>query len=381
MFDRILKFLDLGKESCFLWGPRQTGKSTLLKKLFPHSLRYDLLNTITFERLNLSPSLMAQEVLKSPLTSSQPIIIDEVQKIPRLLDEVQRLMVDHAVQFVLCGSSARKLKRGGGNLLGGRAIRYELFPLVYPEIPQFDLLRALNHGLIPRHYLAKRPFKLSQAYVGEYLKEEILAEALTRRIESFHRFLEAAAITNGEIVNYQNVASDCGVSAPTVREYYQILVDTLLGRFLPSFQKRPKRKVIQAPKFYYFDVGVINFLLKRRFIEVGSETFGRAFEHFIFQEIMAHRHYSGIDYPVFYWRTTSSIEVDFILGDLPIALEVKGVTQVMPKHLKGLQAFSEEYPTAKLFVVSLDERARKIGNITIYPWREFLELLWGGKVL
>jgi len=366
-------------ESCFLWGPRQTGKSTLLKVLFPDTPTYDLLLSDEYARLTKRPALLREELLGADRTP-RLVIIDEVQKVPTLLDEVQWLMVNHGIQFILCGSSARKLKRGGGNLLGGRALRYELFPLVYPEIPKFDLLRALNSGCLPHHYLSDQPEALLRSYVSDYLKEEIAAEGLTRNVPVFSRFLEAAAFSNGEIVNYANIAADCGVSAPTVREYFQILEDTLLARFIPAFRKRPKRRVIQSPKFYLFDVGVANALLQRGKIVKGSETFGRAFEHFILQELLAHSHYSGQDYPVTHWRTASQIEVDFILGDHEIALEIKGVEQAASHHLKGLKAFRDEYTTRHTILVSLDAKPRRAGDILILPWDVFLKKLWSQEI-
>lgn len=381
MFKRKQCLEYLGKESCFLWGARQTGKSTLLKELFPDSIKYDLLLSSEFGRLQLNPSLMLQEILAATPIKG-PVIIDEVQKIPQLLDDVHWLIVNKNVQFILCGSSARKLKRAGANLLGGRALRFELFPLVYPEIPDFDLLRAINHGLIPRHYLSNRPELLLEAYVGEYLKEEIAQEALTRNIPAFSRFLEAAAFSNGDVVVYKNIASECGVSAPTVKEYFEILEDTLIGNFVPSFQKRPKRRIVQASRFYYFDVGLANYLLKRRNIVPKSEIFGKAFEHFIYQELVAHSHYSGLKYPISYWRTTSNLEVDFILGDHEIALEIKGVDLVDRHHTKGLKAFEEEYKTKKSIIVSLDSRPRQLDSgIMVLPWAHFLQQLWDGELI
>lgn len=307
--------------------------------------------------------------------------MDEVQKVPALLDEIQWLMVNKDIPFILCGSSAKKLKRSGANLLGGRAIRYELHPLVFPEIADFDLLRALNHGLLPRHYLHEKPKLLIQAYIGDYLREEIAQEGLVRNLPLFGRFLEAAVFSNGEIPVFKNIAQDCGVSPPTIKEYFQILVDTLVGGFLPAFQKRPKRRVIQSPKFYFFDVGVANYLLKRENISYQGELFGKAFEHFLFQEILAHRHYSQKNYSVSYWRTTSQLEVDFILGDHEVAIEVKGVKEVASRHLKGLKAFQEEYRTKKALVVSLDPHPRKIDTILILPWQDFLKSLWGEGII
>ena len=378
MYKRLQTLGGLGKESCFLWGPRQTGKSTLMKQLFPSAPYYDLLLSEEFLRLSRNPALLRQELLAKQ--TKGPVIVDEVQKIPALLDEIQWLMVNHSIQFILCGSSARKLKRGGGNLLGGRALRFELHPFVSQEIFDFDLLRALNHGMIPRHYLSETPERLIESYLGDYLKEEIAAEALTRNLPAFNRFLEVAAFSNGEIVNYHNVAAECGISSPTAREYFQILEETLIGRFVPAYRKRPKRRVILSPRFYYFDVGIVNLLLKRGHIAQGSEMVGRAFEHFIFQEIIAHRHYSGVAYSIAYWRTASGLEVDFILGDHEIALEVKTTEQVAPHHLRGVHAFLEEYHPKRTIVVSFDSHPRLIGSITVLPWRDFLTQLWEGKL-
>ncbi|MBI5883469.1 MAG: ATP-binding protein [Elusimicrobia bacterium] len=380
MYNRKQCLSKLGEESCFLWGARQTGKSTLLRKLFPDSPRYDLLLSDEYGRLGSHPSLLREELLARP-PGRGPVVIDEVQKIPALLDEVQWLIVNQKIQFILCGSSARKLRRGGGNLLGGRALRYELFPLVYPEVPDFDLMRALNNGMLPRHYRAENPRDMIRAYVGEYLKEEIAAEALARSIPAFSRFLEAAAFSNGEVISFQNIASECGVSGPTAREYFQILEDTLIGRFIQSFQKRPKRRVVQSPRFYFFDVGLANFLLKRGEIAPRSEAFGKAFEHLISQELSAHSHYSGLHYPIAYWRTSSQFEVDFILGDHEVAVEIKGSEQVLSHHLRGIRAFQEEYKIKRGIVVSMDPRPRKVDGLDILPWEDFLKRLWGGEIL
>ena len=381
MFKRKQRLPDLGSETCFLWGPRQTGKSTLVKQRFPKALVYDLLLADEFSRLKRNPSLLRQDLLALQKKTLPPIIIDEIQKCPDLLDEVQWLIVNHGFQFILCGSSARKLRRGHANLLGGRALRYELFPLVSAEIPQFDLLRALNHGLIPRHYIGAQPKRMLAAYLATYLKEEVAAEALVRNLAGFGRFLEVAAFSNGGIPVFQNIGSDCGISPPTVKEYFQILEDTLLARFCPAFQKRPKRRVVQSPKFYLFDVGLTNHLLKRGPIEIGGESFGNAFEHFIYMELLAYSHYSGKDFAISYWRTTSQLEVDFILGDHQVAVEVKGVPEVKTNHLRGLHAFAEEYKVQKQIVVSLDPRKRLLGSCNIFPWQQFLNALWRGEII
>lgn len=379
MFSRKQVFNGAGKESLFLWGARQTGKSTLLKALFPDAIWFDLLKSDVYKRYQSNPAQFREVILAAE--SSSFVIVDEIQKIPALLDEIHWLIVNHSIQFILSGSSPRKIIRAGSNLLGGRAVRYELFPLIHAEIPDFDLIKALNNGLLPRHYLAENPKKLLDAYIGNYLKDEIIAEAKIRNINAFTQFLEAAAFSNGEMVNYTNIATECGVSHTTVKEYFQILVDTLIGRFVPAFQKKPKRRVILAPKFYYFDIGIANNLLKRGKIEMGSEAFGNAFEHFIYQELYAHSHYTDLNYTIYYWRTTSQYEVDFILGDHEVAIEVKGTDNVQTRHLKGLKAFAEEYKVKKLIVVSNDPLERKMGDIIVIPWKEFLTKLWAGDII
>ena len=379
MYIRKQIFKNADNNSFFLWGARQTGKSTLLKNMYGDSLWFDLLLTDVYERLQRNPSILREIILAE--NPKKPVIIDEIQQIPELLNEVHWLIENRKIQFILSGSSPRKILRSGANLLGGRALRYELFPLIYKEIPDFNLKRALNHGLLPRHYTSNKPEKLISAYLGSYLRDEIMAEAKIRNIASFSRFLEIAAFSNGEIVNYSNIASECGVSAPTIREYFQILEDTLTGRFLSSFQKKPKRRVILAPKFYYFDIGLTNYLLKRKSIEQGSEVFGKVFEHFIYHEIYTHSSYTDFNYPISYWRTASGIEVDFILGDHQVAVEVKATDQAQSRHLKGLYKFSEEYKVNQLILVTNDPFPRKVENIMILPWHVFLNKLWSGDII
>lgn len=366
-------------ESCFLWGPRQSGKSTYLRRAFPNALNFDLLSSEVCGRMMARPAELREAVLAPH--AKGPVIIDEVQKVPALLDEVQRLIVEERTSFILCGSSARKLKRGGANLLGGRALRRRMFPLVSAEIPEFDLLRALNNGLIPRHYLAEDASDMLGAYAHDYLREEIAQEALTRNVPAFARFLEAAALSNGQIVNFTNIAAECGVSAPTARSYFEILEDTLLGGFLECYKKRPKRRVIQAPRFYLFDVGVAGRLMRRGKVEAPSEAFGRAFEHFILMELQAHAEYSRLAYDIRYWRTASGLEADFVLGDHEVVLEAKGTKTAIPRHLNGLLAFDEEYRPKRRIIVTLDPHPRRIGTVDVIPWREFLSRLWGGDLI
>ena len=385
MYHRIQKLSLSSQETCFLWGPRQTGKSTLLKTLFPEAMRYDLLLSTEYQQLLQQPKLIREQCLAAGLdgdSQSDPIIIDEIQKIPGLLNEIHWLIENQGLRFMLCGSSARKLKRGQANLLGGRAVRYEMYPLVFPEIPDFSLIKALNTGLISRHYASRNPRRLIQSYAGDYLKEEIVAEALTRNIPAFSRFLEVAALSNGEIVNYTNIARECSVSSPTVKEYFQILEDTLIGRQLPAFRKKKKRRLITSPKFYFFDLSPVIHLTRRSKVVPGSELFGRAFEHFLHMEIVAHSSYSESFYPISFWRTSSGIEVDFILGDHEIAVEVKSTELANPNHLKGLRRFREEYRVRRNILVSLDPKSRKTEDqIEILPGKTFLEQLWSGNII
>ena len=294
-------------------------------------------------------------------------------------------MIEHrGTDFALCGSSARKVRRGHANLLGGRAIGLELHGLVSAELGEdFDLVRGLNHGWLPRHHRASAPRPLLRGYVDEYLKEELLAEGLTRNLPAFADFLEAAALSDGELVNFATIARDAGVSAPTVKGYYEILVDTRIGRFLPAYRKRPKRRVVLAPKFYFFDVGVVAHLAKRGPVEPGSEVFGKAFESWVFHELAAHRAYTGFEHDLSYWRLASGFEVDFLVGDLALAVEAKATRTVRDDHLRGLRALAEDQPrVGRRIVVSLDEKPRRTDDgIEILPAAEFASRLWGGRLL
>jgi len=380
---RELKIELPARQSAFLWGPRKTGKTTLLKQRFPKSIIYDFLKTDFFLAVIKNPALLREQILSQPRELlKEPIIIDEVQKIPAVLDEVHWLIENKGLRFILCGSSARKLKRGQANLLGGRAWRYELFPLVSKEIKDFDLSRALNHGLIPQHYLQDNAAKSIKAYVQDYLREEVFHEGLVRNIPAFSRFFDAIAYSLGEITNYSNIARDCGVDSKTVREYYQILVDTLLGRFVEPFKKRHNRGVIlKAPKFYLFDVGVAGAVTKRHGVEDGGELFGKAFENFIFMEMVAYRAYHELDFEINYWRTKSGLEVDFILNGGEIAVEVKGSRRVDKNDLHGMLAFKEEYKPKKNLIVGREQGRRLVAGINIIPWQDFLSELWRGNIL
>lgn len=377
-FIRVQKIVDAQEDSVFLWGARQVGKSTLVKNVYPNAKIYDLLKSDEYTRLLRRPQLLREELLS--FGEETLVVIDEIQKIPQLLDEVHWLIVNRGIRFILCGSSARKLKRIGTNLLGGRAMSVKLYPLVSAEIPDFDLVRGINHGMLPRHYLAANPKKRLEAYIGTYLKEEIQDEAVVRQLAAFNRFLDVAAQSNGEIINYKNIAQDCGVSAVTVKEYFAILQQTLIGYMLPAFTDSKKRRAITAPKFYYFDVGVANHLLHRSNLQQGSVDFGHAFEHLMIQELIAYLSYSESDEHLSYWRTASGYEVDAIIGDGRVAIEFKSSEEVQSKHTKGLKAFSEEYADARLIVVSMDVNPRMLNGVEIVPATDFLQLLWEGKI-
>lgn len=380
MFSRILSLNEASTESIFFWGARQTGKSTLLKQLFPAAHYYDLLLSDEYSRLRFRPALLREEC--EMLDEGELVIIDEVQKIPALLDEVHWLMTERNLRFILCGSSARKLRRCGANLLGGRAIRKTLFPLVSAEIPDFDIDVALNNGMLPRHYLIKDPRQRLEAYVGDYLQQEIVAEAVVRRIDSFTRFLQVAALSDAEILNYTKIASDCGVSSKSVKEYFSILEETMLGYHIPAYSKVIRRKLVAAPKFYFFDVGIPNYLMKRIPLKSGSSEYGHALEHLICQELKAYLSYRGIDKNLSYWRTSDHrYEVDFIVGDAEVAIEVKSSETVDSSETRGLRAFSEEHPSARLIIVSMEQRPRRHKDIEIWPAREFLRKLWADKII
>lgn len=389
-FPRILR-LDLPpRQSAFLWGARKTGKSTFLRASFPDSISYDFLKTDLALAFAARPSLLREQLLaRPPAELTRPIILDEVQKVPGVLDEVHWLIEYHGLRFVLCGSSARKLKRGRANLLGGRAWRHEMFPLVTAEFPaaedaggRFDLLRGLNHGLLPSHYRSTHPRRSLEAYVRDYLKEEVFDEGLTRNVPAFSRFLEAVGYSHGELVNYANIARDCGVDAKTVKEYFQILCDTLLGRILLPYKPRQERQVIgKAPKFYLFDVGVAGALTKRWLVEPRGEQFGRALEHLVLMELAAHASYREAGYEIGFWRTKAGAEVDFVLGRGEVAIEVKGTSRVDDRDLRSLLLFAETYRPRLSIVVSHEAERRVVRGMLLLPWRDFFEELWAGRIM
>lgn len=377
MFHRKLEISQLvQRRSCFLFGARATGKSTLIEQQLPGVHVIDLLDARIYGQLLRDPTALSEMTKPDSL-----VAIDEIQKIPSLLDEVHRLIAQRQQRFLLTGSSARKLKRGAANLLAGRARNAALFPLCVPEIEtreEFDLLTYLNTGGLPQMYGDSEAMIDLRAYVDLYLREEIQAEALTRNLGSFAATLDALALSNGEEINATTLASDISVTSRTVLNYVQILEDTLIAFLLPVYRKTKKRKPTSRKKLYFFDVGVTNALCKRSRIEMGSELFGKAYEHFLILETRACRDYLQSQDELAFWRTSSGFEVDLVIGD-HFAFEMKSTNKVSDKHLRGLRALKEDQPKMHFFVVSMDAIARKTADgIQLIHWKEFVSRLWQG---
>lgn len=376
---RILNLSELLKmKSFFFLGPRSTGKTSLIKHQLPKdTLRIDLLRSDIFLRLTNSPWEL-EEIINATNPSHNLVVIDEIQKIPMLLNEVHRLIEEKGVRFLLTGSSARKLKKEYVNLLGGRAWEANLFPLAYKEIPGFNLERYLKYGGLPSIYLSENPKEELIAYVDIYLKEEIQAEALVRKLQSFSKFLQMASLTSGKILNFSSISNDTAIPASTVREFYQILEDTLIGFLLPAWTKTVKRKAMSTAKFYFFDIGVKNQLSEIKTVEANSDIFGINFEHFIGMELRAYISYYRKHLTLSYWSSLQGQEVDFIIGD-KIAIEVKSSKTISSKHLKGLETLKEENICEQYFLISLDKINRNTNGIHVIYWVDFLDNLWEGK--
>ena len=379
MFSRFLNFSPLLEHrSIFLFGPRRTGKSTYLRTTFPNAVYYDLLDGRVFRDLSASPELIRQRLHPNDTL----VIIDEVQKLPQLLDEVHKMIEERKnLRFILTGSSLRKLRRGGANLLAGRALTVHFFPLVYPEIPAVALEQRLLRGNLPAMTTSAIPGEDLKAYVGDYIREEIQGEFESRKLEGFSRFLNFAATCSGQQVNYTALGQELGINPKTVREYFQVLDDTLLGTELPAFTKGSKRKPVTTAKFYFFDIGITNTLMNRSFTEVSEDMIGSGLEHLVFHELRSYLSYKRLDIPLHYWRTQSQIEVDFLLGD-EIAVEVKASARVSRKDMRGLEALSEEISLKRRILVCREQFSRVADNgIEILPIEIFFEELWAGRIL
>ncbi len=381
MKQEYMRLLTLtNEETFFLWGPRQSGKSTLLKKFFSDAYWIDLLLPDVYRTYLTNPEQLIEEVT---LKEIKFVVIDEIQKIPQLLDVVHWLIENRGVNFALCGSSARKVKRGHANLLGGRGIKYELYGLSAREIADdLDFMKLLNHGYIAPIYQSSNPKRLLNSYISHYLKEEIAAEGLVRNLPAFSEFLNVAALSDSELLNYSTIARDVGIASSSIKGYFEILTDTLLGRFLPSYKKRPKRRISTAHKFYFFDVGVVNFLAKRGIIQTKSELIGKAFENWIFHELCCYNSYNEKFAEFYYWRLSSGLEVDFLVNHIDCAIESKSSDKVTSQHMKGLRELKKEHPEVKkMIIVSLDTHDRETEDgILVLSHTTFLDSLWQGSL-
>jgi len=377
--ERTIDLKDLlRRKSFFLFGPRATGKSTLVKRQLSTSAAIvDLLDSRFFLRLSAAPHDLEAII---DAGDSRLIVIDEIQRIPELLNEVHRLIEGRKMTFLLTGSSARKLRRGQANLLAGRVWEARLFPLTWKEIPDFKLARFLRYGGLPSVYLSEFPEEELDAYVNTYLKEEIMAEGLIRNLPPFVRFLRSMALANGEVINFTKLANDCQMAPSTVREHVGVLEDTLVGFLLPAWAESRKRKAIKTAKFYFFDPGVTHTLAGTEVLDRNSNLYGRSFEQFIGMEIRAYLSYRRIKSPLTYWRSTHGHEVDFLIGE-KAAVEVKAAPRVTPGDFKGLKALSEEGVFKHLFLVSQDTVSTRQENILAIHWEEFLRRLWQGRIL
>jgi predicted AAA+ superfamily ATPase len=363
----------LARKSHFLFGPRQTGKTFLVRQTLPGVRVYDLLDSAVYLALSQHPGRLAEELTQG----DRLVVIDEVQRLPELLNEVHRLIEERGIRFLLTGSSARKLRRGGVNLLGGRARTRYLHPLSWRELgAQFELLRALRRGLLPSIYFSDAPAADLEAYTGTYLQQEIMAEGATRNVPAFSRFLRVAALCSATLVNFTAVASDAQVPRTTVYEYFDILRDTLLMHEVPAWKDSVKRKPLVSSKYYFFDIGVASALQGRR-PSRGTAEFGAAFETWLLHELVCHRDYVSGE-AIRYWRSTSGFEVDFILGD-HTAIEAKAKQNVSAQDLKALRALAEERKLKRYLCVSLEPRRREVESVSILPYAEFLQALWSGE--
>lgn len=386
---RILKInLPVG-QSAFLWGARKAGKTTFLKHKFPDSYFIDFLDSETLFQYQEKPYLL-REYAES-LTNKElekPIIIDEVQKNPQILNDVHWIIENlKPASFILCGSSARQMKKAGVNLLGGRAWRFDFMPLLYPELTKLDLKHIFKTGLLPSHYLDPKHIERHlKAYVYDYLTHEIQAESYLRNIRAFAKFLDIMAYSHGEVINYSNIARDCAVDSKTIKSYFEILEDMMIGSFVFPFADRKKRSHLSShPKFYLFDVGVANFIAKRHINEMRGAEAGRAFEHYVFTELLGYKKLKNCDTDIEYWRTKTGHEVDFILNKGQIAIECKISDHIQKKDITSLLAYAQDFPEAELKLVCLEKQRRVIKHedikITIHPLEDFLKQLWADKML
>lgn len=376
----------LRRKSMFLLGPRQTGKTAMVDNQLGDDVRlvWSLLNANIRRRCQSDPSVLRDELATRGIKDGL-VVIDEIQKVPDLLDEVHLMIEETDIRFLMTGSSARRLRETGVNLLGGRAGKMNLHPFVWPEIRQFKptLDRILTYGMLPSVFLSEEPDEVLDDYINVYLQEEIAGEGLVRQLPKFERFLEVAALTNSQEINYSNIASDVMMSRDSIREWYGILYDTMIGFAIPPYTRTKKRKAVETERFYYFDVGLVRFLLNLTEVSDTHSEYGKLFESYIAQELSAYLDYGRKRERLSYWRTRqSSFEVDFTIGD-QVAVETKTTKLVNEKKdLRGLRALKEEGIFKKYIVVSRDEISRTTDDgILLIPWTVFLDELWDGRIV
>lgn len=375
MFDRLLHIPQELNQSAFIFGPRGVGKTSWIKKKYPDAIYFDLLKDDVYRELLARPTRLGEKI---PKTYTGWTIIDEIQKIPALLNEVHRLIETRKLRFILTGSSARSLRRKGVNLLAGRALTYNMHPLTVTELGKdFKLTKSLQYGHLPMAVTSSRPNRYLQSYIKTYLREEILQESLTRNVALFSRFLEIASFSQGEILSYTEISREIGSNRHTVNNYFDILEDMLIAFRLPVFRKRAKRSVIAHPKFYYFDVGIYRTIRPKGILDTAAEIDGAALETLFLQEAKALNDYFELDYEFYYWRTHQQHEVDFILyGNKGfLAFEIKRKEKLYSTDFLGLKRFAQIYPEATLYLLYGGNEEYQEGNIHVIPLNQVFKQL------
>ncbi len=370
MYNRILEVND--NSSFFLFGARGTGKTNWVVRKFPNALLFDLLMDDTYTELLSRPSRLAERI---PEQFSDWIIIDEIQKVPLLLNEVHRLIEHRKLKFILTGSSARTLRRKGVNLLAGRALTYHMYPLTAVELGNdFDIKKSLKIGQLPAALTHSDPQKYLKSYIKTYIREEVQQEGLTRNLPLFTRFLETASFSQGEVLNYTNIAKEVGSNRNTINQFFEILEDLLIAYRIYPFTKRAKREIVLSPKFYYFDVGVYRSIRPKGPLDTDAESDGSALETLFLQEVKAINDYYNLGYEIYYWRTRNKEEVDFILyGEKGLyAFEIKRKARLSSYDFKPLNLFMEDYPMAKPILLYGGSEAYFEGNIKVEPIKNFI---------
>jgi len=369
----------LKQKSILLLGPRRTGKSFFIQNQIKPDLYFNLLETTTFAELAYDPGL-----LKKKIKNHKTICVDEIQKLPNLMDEVHSLIErDKNLRFILTGSSAKKLKTSHTSLMAGRARQLNFLPLTFQEVKNhdFNLNKFLHYGGLPDVYLSEDPWEELKDYAGIYLKEEIQASSFVRKIENYSRFLEFAALSSGQVLNFESLANDAFIPGRTIKDYYQLLEETLVGYNLRPFKKKGSRKEISTSKFYFFDTGVLNAFVKRTKLSQKTKEYGDLFEHFIFLELKAYQLLNRFDWELEFWRTHTKEEIDFILGSGEIAIEVKATSRPKKEHLLNLQKFKNLYHSKRSILICQVKEKFTTDGIEIYPWAQFLDELWNQEII